>query len=129
MLKDLKIQVPNINERDRVPMEAIQAVVDYIAQTFDPERIILFGSYAYGEPKPWSDVDLLVVIQTENPKQMQLDINLSFRDPFGLDILVRTPQEIEHRIPLGDYFLRDIVSKGKVLYERTDARVDRQGGK
>ena len=85
---------------------------------YGPQKIILFGSYAYGQPKPWSDVDLLVVKETDNPKQLQLDINLSFRDPFGLDILVRTPQEIEHRVPLGDYFLRDIVSKGKVLYER-----------
>jgi predicted nucleotidyltransferase len=118
MMKDLGIKVPNINERERVPMEAIQAVVDYIARTFAPQKIILFGSYAYGQPKPWSDVDLLVVKETDNPKQLQLDINLSFRDPFGLDILVRTPQEIEHRVPLGDYFLRDIVSKGKVLYER-----------
>lgn len=124
MLKDLNIRVPNVNERDRVPMEAIQAVVDHIAQTFDPEKIILFGSYAYGRPKPWSDVDLLVVLETDNPKQIQMDINLSFQDPIGVDILVRTPQEIEQRIPLGDYFLCDIVSKGQVLYERSDLGVD-----
>ena len=86
-LEDLNIQVPNINERDRVPMAAIKAVVDFIARTFD---------------------------------QVQMDINLSFQHPFGMDILVHTRQEIEYRIPLGDYFLRDIVSKGKVLYERTD---------
>ena len=126
MLKDLNIQVPNVNERDRVPMEAIQVVVDHIAQTFKPERIILFGSYAYGQPKPWSDVDLLVVLETDNPKQVQMDINLSFAHPFGMDILVRTPQEIEYRIPLGDYFLRDIVSKGKVLYERFDTGMDKK---
>jgi predicted nucleotidyltransferase len=120
LLKDLNIEVPNINERDRVPMEAIQAVVDFIAQTFDPAKIILFGSYAYGEPKPWSDVDLLVVKETDNPKQVQMDINLSFQHPFGMDILVRTPKELEHRIPLGDYFLRDIVSQGRVLYERSN---------
>jgi predicted nucleotidyltransferase len=101
-------------------MAAIQQVADYIAQTFDPQKIILFGSYAYGEPKPWSDVDLLVVKEVDDPEQMQKEINLSFIDPFGLDILVRTPQELAHRIPLGDYFLRDIVTKGKVLYERTD---------
>ena len=104
-----------------MPPEAIQAVVDHIAQTFDPEKIILFGSYAYGNPKPWSDVDLLVVLETDNPKQAQMDINLSFRDPIGVDILVRTPQEIEYRVPLGDYFLRDIVTKGKILYERSDS--------
>ncbi len=123
MLKDLNIHVPNINKRDRVPMEAIQAVVDHIAETFDPEKIILFGSYAYGEPKPWSDVDLLVIIETETPKQLQMNIALSLHDPFGLDILVRTPQEIRRRIPLGDFFLREIMSKGRVLYERSDERM------
>ena len=126
LLKDLNVRVPNINERDRVPIEAIQAVVDHIAQTFGPEKIILFGSYAYGQPKPWSDVDLLVVIETETPKQMQMDINLSFRDPFGLDIMVRTPEEINRRIPLGDFFLREIVTKGKVLYERTNVGMDKK---
>ncbi len=120
-MKDLMIRVPNVNERERVPMEAILSVVNFIAETFNPNKIILFGSYAYGNPKPWSDVDLLVIMDTENPKQKQFEINMSFIDPFGLDILVRTPQEIAHRIPLGDYFLRDIVTKGKTLYERTYA--------
>jgi predicted nucleotidyltransferase len=122
LLKDLNIQVPNVNERDRVPAEAIQTVVDYIGETFDPECIILFGSYGYGQPKPWSDVDLLVIIETDNPKQMQMSICLSFKDPFGLDIMVRTPKEIKHRIALGDFFLREIVDKGKVLYERSFIR-------
>lgn len=119
-MKDLGVRVPNVNERERAPMAAIQAVVDFIAHTFEPEQIILFGSYAYGQPKPWSDVDLLVVMDTNDPKQVQMDINLSFIDPFGLDILVRTPEELEHRIQLGDYFLRDIVTKGRVLYERPE---------
>lgn len=119
MLKDLHVQVPNINQRERVPLEAIQAVVDHIAQTFNPQQIILFGSYAYGQPKPWSDVDLLVVIETDNPKQTQKEIYFSFDHPFALDILVRTPQEIRHRISLNDFFLREITSKGKIVYERT----------
>ncbi len=120
MMQDLGIRVPNVNKRDRVPMEAIQAVVDFIARTFAPEKIILFGSYAYGEPKPWSDVDLLVIKDTDNPRKLQMEIVMSFVDPFGLDIIVRTPQDIARRIPLGDYFLRDIIAKGKVLYERAD---------
>lgn len=45
LLKDLNINVPNISDRDWVPKEAIQTVVDHIANTFDPEKIILFGSY------------------------------------------------------------------------------------
>jgi HEPN domain-containing protein/predicted nucleotidyltransferase len=118
LLKDLNIHVPKIKERKQIPMAAIEAVVDHIAQTFDPEKIILFGSYAYGKPKRWSDVDLLVIMETDAPKQKQKEIKISFQAPFSLDILVWTPQEIAQRIPLGDFFLREIVTKGKVLYER-----------
>ncbi|MCG3210182.1 MAG: hypothetical protein FOGNACKC_03813 [Anaerolineae bacterium] len=121
MLQDLKISVPNINQREQVPEAAIEAVAAFIARSFNPEKIILFGSYAYGQPKPWSDVDLLVVIETDNPKQTQMDINLSFLHPFGLDILVRTPQEINERVKLGDAFLREAVTRGKILYERAGA--------
>ncbi len=48
----ITIEIPNVNERDRIPEEAIQAVVDHIAQKFTPEKIILFGSYSNGDPKP-----------------------------------------------------------------------------
>ncbi len=58
----LDLKVPNVNERDRTPEEAIRAVVEHIARQFDPDKIILFGSYAYGDLRPWSDVDLLVVM-------------------------------------------------------------------
>jgi len=122
-LKDLGLTVPNVNKRDKIPLEAIQTVVNHIAQTFETEKIILFGSYAYGTPKPWSDVDLLVIMETDKPAQKQFEIALSFQDPLGVDILVRTPQEIAHRVPLGDFFLREIITKGQVLYERIDARV------
>lgn len=124
---DLDIAVPNINQRQRIPPEAIQRVVNHIANTFQPEKIILFGSYAYGQPKPWSDVDLLVIMQTDIPKQKQMEITLSFKDTLGVDILVRTPHEIAHRLPLGDFFLREIINKGKILYERTDFGMDKKG--
>jgi len=120
MLKDLNIHIPNINERDEVPPEAIDRVVEYLAQTFNPDKIILFGSYGGGTPQPDSDVDLLVVMQTDNPRQMQLTINTSFLHPFGLDILVRTPAEIRQRVAAGDLFLRQAVTGGKIVYERTE---------
>ena len=123
---DLGIVIPNVNQRQRIAPEVIQQVVDHIARTFQPEKVILFGSYAYGQPKPWSDVDLLVIMQTDTPKQKQMEITLSFLDPLGVDILVRTPQEIAYRLPLGDFFLREIISKGKVLYERIDFRMDKE---
>ena len=104
----------------RIPRRAINAVVQRIAEQFDPERIILFGSYAYGKPHQYSDVDLLVVIKTkERPLAKQLEISRALSPhPFGLDILVYAPKEIKSRVAMGDYFLREIVDRGKVLYER-----------
>ncbi|MBI4771629.1 MAG: nucleotidyltransferase domain-containing protein [Chloroflexi bacterium] len=94
-------------------------------QRFHPEKIILFGSHAYGEPKPWSDVDLLVVMETElTPHKQRLEIARSLLPrPFGLDVLVRTPEDLKWRIEQGDFFLREIVARGKVVYEKTSAKL------
>jgi predicted nucleotidyltransferase len=117
----LDIKVPNINERKRIPMEAIQAVVNRIAEKFNPDKIILFGSYAYGDPKPWSDVDLLVVMDTSlTPNQQRRAISRALAPkPFAMDIIIRSRRDLEERIPLGDWFLKEIVERGKLLYERT----------
>ncbi len=108
------------DQRGKIPRREIDAIVRRIAEKFDPERIILFGSYASGKPHAYSDVDWLVVMQTqERPLAKQLQIARALSPhPFGLDILVYTPQEIESRVTMGDYFLREIVTRGKILYER-----------
>lgn len=107
-------------ERRRIAMRAIRAVARRIAERFQPEKVILFGSYAYGKPGPESDVDLLVVMRTSlRSRQQRLEISRALSPrPFPLDILVRTPEELEERIAQGDAFLREIVTRGKVLYER-----------
>ena len=114
------IVVPNVNQRQRIPESAILAVVEHIARKFQPDKIVLFGSYAYGQPKPGSDVDLLVVMDTPDgdwPPTLAILRSLSpFR--FGVDVIVRSQAEIERRIKLGDWFMEDVVTKGKVLYER-----------
>lgn len=83
------IEVPNVNERRRIPMRAIRAVVKQIAEKFQPEKIVLFGSYAYGKPKPESDVDLLVVMETSlRSRQQRLEISRALSPrPFPLDII------------------------------------------
>jgi predicted nucleotidyltransferase len=108
------------NGHRRIPMRAIRAVVKQIANKFYPEQIILFGSYAYGKPKPESDVDLLVVMETplrERQQRLEISRALSPR-PFPLDVVVRTPKQLKERITLGDSFLREITAQGKVIYER-----------
>ena len=109
------------NPRKRVPMKAIRAVAQLIADQFPVEKILLFGSYAHGKPTEGSDVDYLIIIDHDkrsNRKQMfEISEALSFH-PFPMDIVVRTPRDIRERIPQGDWFLKDAVTKGRVLYER-----------
>lgn len=101
-------------------MHTIRALANHIVDNFDPEKIILFGSHAYGKPQSWSDVDLLVVMDTpKGEAETSIEIHKSLpRITFGLDIIVRSREVIEQRKKLGDWFLIDITEKGKVLYER-----------
>ena len=101
-------------------MRTIRALAKHIAEKFDPEEILLFGSHAYGKPQAWSDVDLLVVMDTpKGEAETSLEIYKSLpRITFSLDIVVRPREVIERRKKLGDWFLIDITEKGKVLYER-----------
>jgi predicted nucleotidyltransferase len=113
-------KVPPIDKRKRIPMQTIRALVKHIAENFDPEEIILIGSHAYGKPQSWSDVDLLVVMDTpKGEAETSLEIHKSLpRITFSIDIIVRSREVIERRKELGDWFLIDITEKGKVLYER-----------
>ncbi len=96
----------------------IQSLAQRIAELFQPEKIILFGSYAYGTPTPDSDVDLLIVMDFEgrNPHKAT-EIWMATRPPFPVDLMVRKPDELRSRLELGDVFLRDILEKGQTLYE------------
>lgn len=100
--------------------ETLPRAVERIAANLNPEKIILFGSYAYGTPTPDSDVDLLVVLDSpRSEKERYLAVCRQLRPrPFAADILVRTSTEIETALRQGDYFIGDIVNEGKVLHER-----------
>ena len=112
------IQVPTIDERERIPQEAIDEVASQIAEKFKPHKIILFGSYARGNPRPESDVDILVVMETNlKESQQSLEIRRYLNIFFGLDLILYTPEHLKERIEMGDYFVQDILSEGMVLYE------------
>ncbi len=106
-------KTPRQRSLRRVPLSAIRKLVQEIAEKFRPEKIILFGSYAYGKPHRDSDVDLLVIMPAWN-------------EIIPLDILVRTPENLRWRLEEGDWFLREAVGKGKVLYEKANGRVGSQ---
>ena len=104
-----------------VAMEQIAEFGRRIAREFQPQRIVLFGSYATGNPTPDSDVDLLVVLPHEGDSVAKsVEIRLKLRPPFPLDLLVRSPEKVRERIAMGDTFLREIMENGRVLYEADD---------
>jgi predicted nucleotidyltransferase len=101
--------------------KTLPKAVKKIADTLKPEKIILFGSYAYGTPTPDSDVDLLVIMETKaTQKDRYLTVSRLLRPrQFPVDVIVKTPKEIERAVKnKGNFFIREIVAKGKVLYER-----------
>jgi predicted nucleotidyltransferase len=117
-----------------VPMSAIRRYARAIAERFHPHKIILFGSYAYGTPTPDSDVDLLVVMPAKNQLDQAVRIDEKLDDDdvipgFPVDLIVRTPETLQKYIRGGDWFLREVVSQGKTLYEKVDSAVDKKGRK
>ena len=110
-----------------VPMAVIRRFAREVVERFRPEKVILFGSYAYGTPHADSDVDILVIMPARNQRSQSYKIRLAFSAPFALDLLVRTPEEMRWRLREGDLFHTEIVSKGKILHEKGDARVGEEG--
>ena len=91
---------------------------------FKPERIILFGSYAYGRPREDSDVDLLVVLRHEAvAARTASDIRMALPYDVSIDVIVRSPEMFRQRLKMKDCFMREIAEKGLVLYEARNPRM------
>jgi len=102
-----------INER------CITELSERIVREFQPDKIILFGSYAYGQPRADSDVDLLVVLPFEGRGfRKSLEILNRISPDFSVDLLARRPQDTVQRYAEGDPLIREALDHGKVLYER-----------
>jgi predicted nucleotidyltransferase len=104
---------------ESLPRE-IQVLVNKIIDSFAPEKIILFGSRAYGKVTPDSDVDLLVIMETELPSaERQRRVSRLLRPrPLPVDIVVRNPKEIQKSLHRVDPFIHEVLEKGIVLYAR-----------
>ncbi len=102
-----------------VSREEILATCNDIVCEFAPLQIILYGSYAYGTPSENSDVDLLVVMPVgkSEARDKENEIKRQIPSRFNIDLLVRSPEYIAHRLSYDDWFLREITEKGQVLYE------------
>src|SRR5437660_5979499 len=90
-----------------VPMRVIRRFARQVAERFRPDKIILFGSYAYGKPHADSDVDVLVVMAARNPLDQAFKIHGTVRPPFPLHIIVRTPEKLKGCLEEGDSFLTE----------------------
>jgi len=102
----------------------IQSLCRQIVENFNPQKIILFGSHAYGKPNEDSDVDLLVIMPFEGDNAYKgVEILLSLKTKIPLDLLVRTSEQVGTRIEMEDFFMREIMEQGKVLYESDNARM------
>lgn len=105
-----------------IERESIMQLIQDIAKEFQPEKIILFGSYAYGNPQNDSDVDMLVILPYKGSNfRKTWEILNKVQPKFAIDLLVRTPVEIEQRLAWNDCFLREIIEKGKVIYESANS--------
>src|SRR5438132_5674293 len=85
-----------------VPMAVIRRFARQVAERFEPDEIILFGSHAYGRPHADSDVDILVVMPARNQLDQAVRISVTIDPPFPLDIIVRTPHNMRRRLAEGD---------------------------
>ena len=101
----------------RVTRTEIHAVAQRIGAEFRPEKVILFGSHAYGTPSEDSDVDLLVIMEHSGSGVAQaIEIVRRVGSRIPVDLVVRTPREMRQRLQWNDFFLKEVVKRGEVLY-------------
>lgn len=101
--------------------EEIKKITDQIVKNYQPEKIILFGSYAWGKPTKDSDIDLFIVKGSRKrriDRERELSKYLFGHDFPAMDILIYTPAETKKRLSIKDPFIKDIISKGKLLYAK-----------
>ncbi|MFN3761876.1 MAG: nucleotidyltransferase domain-containing protein [Anaerolineae bacterium] len=102
--------------------QVIQEIVRKLVAGYAPQKVILFGSYARGNPRPDSDIDLLIIKETsEGFIDRWVTVRRLLSDPqrlISLETIILTPQEIAYRLEVGDQFIAEILEEGEVLYAR-----------
>jgi uncharacterized protein len=111
----------------RYPRAVIRRYVARIVERFRPDKVILYGSHAYGKPRADSDVDLLVVMPAKNELSQSIRIRQAFDTPFPMDLLVCGRENLAKRLGWNDWFLKEVVEKGIVLYDANGAGMGPEG--
>ncbi len=102
--------------------EDLTRLVATVVELAAPEKVVLFGSRATGRARKDSDVDLLVIANTEgNSKQAAVRIRSALSWTSGLDLIVRSPRQLAERLRMGDPFFAEIMRTGRVMYEKPGA--------
>lgn len=97
----------------------IKKITKQIIEKYKPEKIILYGSFAYGRPTENSDLDLLIIKKTKEPKVQRIkEVLMKVRSNLPLEPLVYTPEELDKRLKLRDFFIEEALNKGRVVYEK-----------
>jgi predicted nucleotidyltransferase len=108
-------------EREKM-RPVIMKIVETIVRELKPQKIVLFGSFAYGEPDAQSDIDLLIVMKTNDPFHKRWSkvcwVVREIRKGIPFSPFVLTPEELEERLRIGDPFFQEIERRGEVLYAR-----------
>ena len=109
-----------LKSKPNLKPELLNQITQQIISAYPVNRIILFGSYAYGKPGKDSDLDLFIVMETtKRPAERRMMLSRLFRDrQMPMDFIVKTPEEIQNRLALGDCFVKKILEKGTLLYEQ-----------
>ncbi len=102
--------------------DTIQKILDKLVTGYAPQKVILYGSYAYGKPDRDSDIDLLIIKETTErfiDRWVTVQQILTGTHPsIPVETLVLTPQEMERRPAIGDQFVEEIITRGEILYAR-----------
>lgn len=104
----------------------INKIKQILIDKYKPERIVLFGSFAWGKPNQDSDLDFLIIKKVQKPRpareqevyRVLSDYHYS-AESLPVDIIVHTPDEAKKRLSLGDPFIKEILTRGQVIYEKT----------
>ena len=105
----------------QIPAKTISQITQKIIHGFSPEKIILFGSYAWGKPTPNSDLDFLILKKTKKPRlarEYELRMKLIGNKFPPMDFIIYTPQELKNRLTMKDFFIQNITKQGKILYAK-----------
>jgi len=116
----MELDTVTVTQRKEALERELRRIVATLVEKYKPEKIIIFGSLATGRIHEWSDIDLLIIKETDKrPLDRATDITAMLNYPrIAMDIFVYTPQELKYLMKHGSQFTAEILEQGKVLYER-----------